>query len=156
MLSNLYFIGSQNIWWLHRPLDTRPGSREEDCWKTLITIMSIAIHPISMDIKDPVDIKTPVGIYEPLGTLISQWTFLTKRPLSLFDNESIIIHRRPMVKMFTIQVSTVNPFSPNPPQSNDNPMVTMMITVHCLATWCLQGNVPSQFVELCQPGISES
>ena len=74
MLSNLYFIGSQNVWWLHRPLDIRPGSREEDCWKTLITIMSIAIHPISMDIKNPVDIKTPVGIYEPVGTLIIQWT----------------------------------------------------------------------------------
>merc|ERR1712203_5774 len=104
--------------------------------------MSFTIHPISMDNEDPVDIKTPVGIYEPVGTLISQWTS---------DNESIPIHRCPMFKMFTFQVSTVNPFSPNPPQSNNNPMVTMMITVHCLAAWCLRDNVPSQFVELCQP-----
>ena len=41
--------------------------------------------------------------------------------------------RPPMDKMFTFKVSNVNLSSPNPPQSNDNPMLKIMVlTVHCL------------------------
>ena len=60
--------------------------------------------------------------------------------------------RPPMDKMFTFKVSNVNLSSPNPPQSNDNPMLKIMVlTVHCLATLCQQGNIPSRSVDSCQP-----
>ena len=49
----------------------RPLGSKENRRKTLVTIMSITVHPNPIGITDPMDVKIPVGVDEPVvGTLI--------------------------------------------------------------------------------------
>ena len=124
----------------------RPLGSKENRRKTLITIMSITVHPNPMALVIQWMLRFQWVLMNHCWDIDNCWKDL--------DHCSAVNPSR-SIPMSKFPLFNFPPPNANPTQSNDNPMVPLMITVHCPATWCLRGIVPSRSAELCRPVIGD-